>query len=34
VAAAILCFLVSALNREFAGRVQEQIGALDRMRES
>jgi len=34
VAAAILCFLVAALNREFGGRVQEQIGLLDRMRES
>jgi hypothetical protein len=34
VAAAILCFLVAALNREYGGRVQEQIGVLDRMRES
>jgi len=34
VAAAILCFLVAALNREHGGRVQEQIGTLDRMRES
>jgi hypothetical protein len=33
VAAAILCFLVTALNREYGGRVQEQIGSLDRMRE-
>jgi hypothetical protein len=33
VAAAILCFLVAALNREHGGRVQEQIGLLDRMRE-
>jgi hypothetical protein len=33
VAAAILCFLVAALNREYGGRVQEQIGILDRMRE-
>lgn len=33
VAAAILCFLVMALNREYGGRVQEQIGSLDRMRE-
>ena len=33
VAAAILCFLVAALNREHGGRVQEQIGSLDRMRE-
>src|SRR5262249_15619013 len=34
VAAAILCFLVMALNREYGGRVQEQIGVLDRMRET
>jgi hypothetical protein len=34
VAAAILCFLVAALNREYGGRVQEQIGMLDRMRET
>jgi len=34
VAAAILCFLVAALNREHGGRVQEQIGLLDRMRET
>jgi hypothetical protein len=34
VAAAILCFLVMALNREHGGRVQEQIGVLDRMRET
>lgn len=34
VAAAILCFLVMALNREYGGRVQEQIGLLDRMREA
>ena len=34
VAAAILCFLVAALNREHGGRVQEQIGVLDRMRET
>jgi hypothetical protein len=33
VAAIILCFLVCALNREHGGRVQEQIGALDRVRE-
>jgi hypothetical protein len=33
VAVAILCFLVAALNREHGGRVQEQIGLLDRMRE-
>ena len=29
----ILCFLVAALNREHGGRMQEQIGLLDRMRE-
>ena len=34
VAFAILCFLVSALNREHGGRVQEEIGSLDRIRES
>lgn len=33
IAAVILCFLVMALNREHGGRVQEEIGALDRMRE-
>ncbi len=33
VATAILCFLVAALNREDGGRVQEQIGVLDRVRE-
>jgi len=33
VAVAILCFLVAALNREFGGRVQEEIGQLDRVRE-
>jgi len=33
VAVAILCFLVTALNREYGGRVQEQIGLLDRARE-
>lgn len=33
VAAILLCFLVVALNREYGGRVQEQIGLLDRMRE-
>jgi hypothetical protein len=33
VAAAILCYLVAALNREYGGRVQEQIGFLDRMTE-
>lgn len=33
VATAILCFLVAALNREYSGRVQEEIGSLDRMRE-
>jgi len=31
---ALLCFLVTALNREHGGRVQEQIGLLDRMREA
>ena len=34
VAVAILCFLVAALNREHLGRVREQIGFLDRMRET
>ena len=34
VAFAILCFLLAALNREHGGRVQEQIGLLDRMRET
>jgi hypothetical protein len=34
VAAAILCFLVAALNREHGGRVQEQITDLDRLRET
>jgi hypothetical protein len=34
VAVAILCFLVTALNREYGGRMQEQIGLLDRIRES
>ncbi|HKU53788.1 MAG TPA: hypothetical protein VJP60_00365 [Rhizomicrobium sp.] len=33
VGAAILCFLVAALNREHGGRVQEQIVLLDRARE-
>lgn len=33
VAAAVLCFLVTALNREHGGRAQEQIGQLDRIRE-
>jgi len=33
VAALLLCFLIGALNREYGGRVQEQIGMLDRMRE-
>lgn len=33
VAAVVLCFLVTALNREHGGRMQEQIGLLDRMRE-
>jgi hypothetical protein len=34
VGVAILCFLVTALNREHGGRIQEQIGLLDRARES
>ena len=34
VAVAILCFLVAALNHEHGGRVQEEIGDLDRARES
>jgi hypothetical protein len=34
VAAAVLCFLVAALNREHGGRVQEQIGHLDRLQET
>jgi hypothetical protein len=33
VAVAVLCFLVTALNREHGGRAQEQIGQLDRIRE-
>ncbi|HKY19148.1 MAG TPA: hypothetical protein VJL82_09460 [Rhizomicrobium sp.] len=33
VGVAILCFLVTALNREHGGRIQEQIGQLDRARE-
>ena len=33
VGVAILCFLVAALNREHGGRVQEQIGLLDRAHE-
>jgi hypothetical protein len=33
IAAALLCFLIGALNREYGGRVQEQAGILDRMRE-
>jgi hypothetical protein len=33
VGVAILCFLVAALNREHSGRMQEQIGLLDRARE-
>jgi hypothetical protein len=32
-AAALLCFLIAALNREYGGRVREQVGTLDRMRE-
>jgi hypothetical protein len=34
VAAAILCFLVAALNREYGGRVRERVDLLDRMREN
>jgi hypothetical protein len=34
VAVAILCFLVAALNHEHGGRAQEEIGDLDRVRES
>jgi hypothetical protein len=30
----LLCFLAAALNREHGGRVQEQIGALEHMREA
>ena len=33
VAAALLCFLIAALNREYGGRVCEQASTLDRMRE-
>ncbi|MEY4965460.1 MAG: hypothetical protein RL274_1043 [Pseudomonadota bacterium] len=33
VAALLLCFLIVALNREYGGRVREQVGLLDRMRE-
>lgn len=33
VAALLLCFLIAALNREYGGRVQEQVGSLDRIRE-
>lgn len=33
VAAILSCFLITALNREYGGRVQEQVGLLDRMRE-
>jgi len=33
VGVALLCFLVAALDREHGGRVQEQIGLLDRARE-
>jgi len=28
-----LCFLITALNREYGGRMQEQVGLLDRMHE-
>jgi hypothetical protein len=33
VAAMLLCFLITALNREYGGRMREQVGLLDRMRE-
>jgi len=33
IAAIMLCFFVTALNREGAGWTQEQIGALSRMHE-
>lgn len=33
VAAILSCFLIIALNREYGGRIQEQVGRLDRMRE-
>lgn len=34
VAVAVLCFLVAALDREHGGRVQEEIGLLERLREA
>lgn len=33
VAAILSCFLITALTREYGGRIQEQVGSLDRMRE-
>lgn len=33
VATILLCFLIAALNREYGGRTQEQVGQLNRMRE-
>jgi hypothetical protein len=33
VAAMLLCFLIAALNREYGGRVCEQVSLLNRMRE-
>lgn len=33
VAAILSCFLITALTREYSGRIQEQVGLLDRMRE-
>lgn len=33
VAVILLCFLITALNREYGGRMQEQVGQLNRMRE-
>ena len=33
IAAFLSCFLIAALTREYSGRIQEQVGLLDRMRE-
>lgn len=33
VAAMLLCFLIVALNREYGGRMCEQVSLLNRMRE-
>jgi hypothetical protein len=33
VAVILFCFLITALNREYGGRMQEQVGQLNRMRE-